>query len=286
MTELIRDGVRLWYTEAGNGDPPLLFVHGWCGDHGYVAPQLEGFAGDHRVIAVDLRGHGASDKPVEDYTVDGFADDLIWLAGQLELTQLVLVGHSLGGVVVLEAAASRPDLIAAAVLIDPAPIVKPPGLTEVARELVIALHGPDYLDAARQHIEHVLFAPGDDAGTRARVADAMCRTPQHVMASAMEQIFAWEGEAALGRCHVPVLIVSTTTTFNDVAQCQELCPSISVTSVDASHFAQLLEPEQVNAAIDNFLAAVSLTSAGTRPAASRHPPPAAPPPPRARRRRA
>jgi pimeloyl-ACP methyl ester carboxylesterase len=56
MQSLVRDGVRLAYTEAGSGDPPLLFVHGWCCDHSYFQPQFEHFQRGHRVVAVDLRG--------------------------------------------------------------------------------------------------------------------------------------------------------------------------------------------------------------------------------------
>lgn len=58
MEALSRDGVRLAYWEQGSGSPPMLFVHGWCCDHTYFAPQVEHFAANHRAISVDLRGHG------------------------------------------------------------------------------------------------------------------------------------------------------------------------------------------------------------------------------------
>jgi pimeloyl-ACP methyl ester carboxylesterase len=54
----------------------------WCtagaGDHTHLASQFDYFGRTDRVVAVDLRGHGASDKPVQEYTVAGFADDLAW----------------------------------------------------------------------------------------------------------------------------------------------------------------------------------------------------------------
>jgi len=97
LEQLMRDGVALAYTEAGSGGPPLLLVHCWCGDHTHLDPQFEYFSRSHRVIAVDLRGHGVSDKPVQDYTMAGFADDLAWLRAQLGLAKPVVVGHSMGG---------------------------------------------------------------------------------------------------------------------------------------------------------------------------------------------
>ena len=53
-----RDGVALFYEEAGVGEPPILLVHGLACDHTHLTPQLEHFSDDHRVVAVDLRGHG------------------------------------------------------------------------------------------------------------------------------------------------------------------------------------------------------------------------------------
>jgi pimeloyl-ACP methyl ester carboxylesterase len=59
-------------------------------------PDPEHFGRTHRVVAVDLRGHGASDKPVQDYTIVGFADDLTWPRERLDLVKPVVVGHSMG----------------------------------------------------------------------------------------------------------------------------------------------------------------------------------------------
>ena len=54
----VRDRVALCYHEEGDGDPPLLFVHGLGCDHTDFARQIEYFRHRHRVVAVDLRGHG------------------------------------------------------------------------------------------------------------------------------------------------------------------------------------------------------------------------------------
>src|SRR4029450_6066317 len=71
-----RDGVKLAYLDTGSGDPALVFIHGWCCNHTMWGEQTKAFAQRHRVIAVDLRGMGASDKPDQDYDIDGFAEDI------------------------------------------------------------------------------------------------------------------------------------------------------------------------------------------------------------------
>ena len=65
MPELDRSGVTLAYAEAGDGNPPLVLLHGIACHRGFWASQLERLRADHRVVAVDLRGHGGSDAPVQ-----------------------------------------------------------------------------------------------------------------------------------------------------------------------------------------------------------------------------
>jgi pimeloyl-ACP methyl ester carboxylesterase len=110
---LTRDGVRLAHFEAGPSapkSPPLLLINGWTGDHGIFTPQIAHFAKSRRVVAVDLRGHGASDAPVQEYTLPGFADDIAWQSRQLGLQKPVVIGHSVGGAITLELCGRHPDL--------------------------------------------------------------------------------------------------------------------------------------------------------------------------------
>lgn len=105
-------GVRLAYEVAGAGDPPMVFVHGWCCDRSYFAPQITHFSASHAVAAVDLRGHGESDGPVPGpgaYDIDVLAQDVLAVAAAAGLRQPVLVGHSLGALVGLVCGAAGGD---------------------------------------------------------------------------------------------------------------------------------------------------------------------------------
>ncbi len=118
---LDREGVRLAYIEAGPArpaSPPLVFIHGWMGDHHAILPQFLHFAETRRVVAIHLRGHGDSDAPEQDYTMAGFADDIAWQCRQLGLEKPLIVGHSLGGAIALELAGRHPDLPSGIVIID------------------------------------------------------------------------------------------------------------------------------------------------------------------------
>ncbi|MCA9695363.1 MAG: alpha/beta fold hydrolase [Myxococcales bacterium] len=107
----------------GEGGPDVLLVHGWVvsGDvwHGVIERWPARGAG--RLLAVDLRGAGWSGKPDAGYTIDDHAADLIGVIDALGLSRVVLVGHSMGGVIAQRVAVERPDALARLVLVCPVP---------------------------------------------------------------------------------------------------------------------------------------------------------------------
>ena len=120
MTQYIRtsDGTRIAYHEVGAGEPAIVFVHGIYGNRMGFGFQEEYFSPDHRCVAVDLRGNGDSDKPDEVYSMAGYADDVAEVIRCLGLGRSILVGHSMGGQVVISVAARHPELVAAVAALD------------------------------------------------------------------------------------------------------------------------------------------------------------------------
>src|SRR5688500_18012179 len=76
MSYAKRDGLGLFYRQEGSGDPPLVFVHGWCCDHTFFQPQFDHFKASHAVTTLDLRGCGQSDRPKDSYDIPTLADDV------------------------------------------------------------------------------------------------------------------------------------------------------------------------------------------------------------------
>ncbi len=253
MGWLHRNGVALFYEEAGGGEPPVLLVHGIACDHTYLAPQFEHFRGGHRVVAVDLRGHGRSDAPRQEYTIEGFADDLAWMCDRLGIEKPVVVGHSLGGEISLALAASFTDLPAAVVAMD-STIVPPQERSGMMRPFIESLRSPAYPEELRRYFSK-FFLPTDDQERKARILNRAPSTPQHqhVVASAWEDgLFAYDTAAAA--CRAPVLYIDAGTPNTDLVRFGELCPRLVVgKTVGSGHFVQLEVPEQVNAMIERFL---------------------------------
>jgi non-heme chloroperoxidase len=90
------DGAELFYRRWGDG-APIVLAHAWALNADAWQPQMialseRGFS----CIAFDRRGHGRSDDPGAGYDLDSLADDLNALVERLDLTEITLVGHSIG----------------------------------------------------------------------------------------------------------------------------------------------------------------------------------------------
>jgi pimeloyl-ACP methyl ester carboxylesterase len=254
MPTLTRDGVALSFEQSTGGTPPVVLVHGLGCDRSFMAPQFEALSGQHRVVAVDLRGHGRSSKPEQAYTITGFADDLRWVLDELAAERPVVVGHSMGGLVALELAARQPERLAGIVMLDSA-VLPPPHVHTSVRAVIAALKTADYRAVGRSFFANAFFLPTDDEQRKEAIVAAMVATPQHVMASAFEGIFAWDGASAAERCTVPLLYIGSTQPRGDITRLGELCSTVVQGQIVGSgHFLQLEVPDQVNAMIRRFLA--------------------------------
>lgn len=113
-------GLRLHYLDYGTaGHPPMLCLHGGAAHAHWFDFVAPGFTADHHVLALDQRGHGESawaDPP--DYTYRRYVLDLAEVVEKLDLREFVLIGHSMGGMVVLVYAATHPGRVAKLVVAD------------------------------------------------------------------------------------------------------------------------------------------------------------------------
>jgi 3-oxoadipate enol-lactonase len=117
----IGGGERLTIDEVGEGGRGLLLVHGFTGGRVDFADHLEALAeAGWWVVAPDLRGHGDSWHPEDesDYSFEHFAGDMWSLVDALGWERLVLLGHSMGGMIAQVAATKRPEALDGLVLMD------------------------------------------------------------------------------------------------------------------------------------------------------------------------
>jgi pimeloyl-ACP methyl ester carboxylesterase len=265
---LSRDGVRLAHFEEGPSapkNPPLLLINGWTGDHRIFAPQIAHFAKSRRVVAINLRGHGASDAPVQEYTLPGFADDIAWQCSRLGLQKPVVIGHSMGGAITLELCGRHPDLASAMMMIDSI-VMAPPALRESPEihRLLEGIAGPDYLTVSRGNAWDI-GCDFDDPARRKAIFDhyilPSCeKTPQHVALSTIQNIaLNYDPVPAAKACKIPMGYISADVPIvnlaRDLNRLQELCPQlVTAKTMLAGHFNTIEVADQVNAMIERFIA--------------------------------
>ena len=110
------------YTDEGNGDKALVFVHGLSSNLDSWKKNLEGLTGNYRCIAMDLPGYGKSSRSKADYSLAEYAKILNDLVDKLELSNVVLVGHSMGGQIAMHSVLNYPQTYQKLILIAPAGI--------------------------------------------------------------------------------------------------------------------------------------------------------------------
>lgn len=106
------------YTICGKGDTTLLFIHGWCINKEYWEPQLKQFCPQYKVVTVDLPGFGKSGKNRSNWQFNNYTEDIEAVIRQLQLKNVVLIGHSMSGDILLDFSNKYPNLICGIVGID------------------------------------------------------------------------------------------------------------------------------------------------------------------------
>jgi pimeloyl-ACP methyl ester carboxylesterase len=172
------------YEVHGAGAPALVFVHGWSCDRSYWNRQLDYFAGRYQVVAIDLAGHGESGVGRQAWTMPAFGDDVVAVAEKQGLQDMVLIGHSMGGDVIVEAALHLPGRVAGLVWADVYNTLGEPRADDVIQGF-LAPFRQDFVAATRDLVRR-MFVPSSDADLVEWVAADMSAAPPEIALDAME----------------------------------------------------------------------------------------------------
>lgn len=111
------DLTQITYELSGQGDTALLFAHGWLGNKSWWTSQRDNFSNKFQIAQLDLAGHGESGKTRTDWSCTTYADDVVAVAKELPVKNIILIGHSMSGVFTTAAASRIPNL-KALILVD------------------------------------------------------------------------------------------------------------------------------------------------------------------------
>ena len=198
------------FIRAGLGTPPIFFVHGFACSHEDWKPQLDFFSKTNEVVACDLRGHGQTPGRPRECSIEHYGGDVAALVNHLELNGCILIGHSMGTRVVLEANRLVPERVAGIVLIDGSRSGSgDPDAAEAAARAVVEKAG--YPAFAEHLFRQMFFKPSPEAD--AIVARALRQSAQFgpLLWPSMARWDAAEMDAALAAVRAPLLAIQSTT---------------------------------------------------------------------------
>jgi pimeloyl-ACP methyl ester carboxylesterase len=239
--------VTLKTYESGAGAQPLVMVHGWTCDHTSMAPLVRAFERSRTCLSVDLLGHGASPKS-ETYAIETQAKALLDVVPD----KSILVGHSMGAQVAIEAACQAPDKIAAIVLLDPAQIIPIEKSRLFGEGMRTHLDQKDPREVLAAFADSQAVRVADTAESQASIAQ-MLKTDPDVIHKAWHAIMDWQGADKIARVACPALVIAIDKPINrlvDLARANKKLMTGQV--VGSGHSLQFEVMDQVKPMMERF----------------------------------
>lgn len=246
--QMTREG-PLFYARRGSGSPVLVCLHGAGGTHQHWLFQLYALSSSTRVLAVDLPGHGHSPGPGRSSIAD-YSAVLLALLDALELEQVVLAGHSMGGAIALWTALQAPQRVAGLVL------------AGTGARLAVA---PVFLEALEQRpaeavsmVVEACYAPDSSPELRAAGERGFAQVAPHVFRNDLLACHAFDVRPQVGSIACSALVLCgeadcmTPPKFSHYLH-QHLPDAHLVMVPDAAHMLLVEQPRQVNAAMTDWL---------------------------------
>jgi pimeloyl-ACP methyl ester carboxylesterase len=221
-------------------------------------PQFEHLAARRRVLKLDLPGHGRSDQPPAGFGWKDCAEAIVATLDAAGVDRAIMCGHSFGGRMAIEVAATYPSRVAALTLLDPVILFPEAVRQQALTGLVPALSTEHWQQALEAYFSR-LFSPYDPPELKARVLAELGQVRPEMAASIMQEGMATDGSESLARVRCPLLVVMAPQSLVDVEGLRALQPEALIGRVVGSgHWLTLAVPEQVNAMLDRFLEIMAL----------------------------
>ncbi len=254
-----KDGTSISYEIYGAGEPTLVFVHGWSCDARYWRAQLLHFSKNFRVVMLDLAGHGHSGTTRSKYTMRAFGEDVRAVTEATGSHGVILIGHSMGGSVIAEAARLMPNRVIGLIGIDTLENIEYP-MTRNELEKLIAPFEKDFRSGCRQFIVEMI-SPRTDPQLREWILSDISAAPPAVALSAMNEMMSQyiTGEAAkiFDEIRIPVITVNGDLwPINYDANRRHMFSFDAIVLKKADHFLMMNRAEEFNRALEKAIVTI------------------------------
>jgi len=163
--------VEINYFQQGQGDTTLLFLHGWCINGAYWKNQIDYFSKTYNVFAIDLPGFGRSEAERTNWTIEEYAIDVTAFIDAMNLKNVVIIGHSMAGEIMLQTALSNNTKITGLVGVDNFKIIDVAFTPEQMKQMTdfFPMLEKDFKNSAPAYADLMLFHPTTSKEVKDRV---------------------------------------------------------------------------------------------------------------------
>jgi pimeloyl-ACP methyl ester carboxylesterase len=264
--DIERNGVKISYTTCGEGDTTLLFIHGWCINKTYWQPQLQRFCPRYKVVAIDLPGFGQSGRNRSNWTFGEYAVDVKAVIDKLHLKNVIAIGHSMSGDLLLKAATQYPQAFIALVGIDnlhnPGTTQTPEQLAETDRFFDTLRH--DFKRTLNNDMKASLFQPGTDTAIVNRVMNDAFSNDTTIAVAVLNDLMsvAQQEQAMMQRLSQKLYLINSDvfpTAIDSLNKyCRKGCEVFLVHGT--GHYPMLEKTAEFNDALEKVIQRVAVTS--------------------------
>jgi len=229
-----------------------VFVHGWSCDARYWNEQVPYFSKNHRVVTLDLAGHCHSGTARTHYTMKAFGEDVQAVIESAGGVRLILIGHSMGGSVIAEAARLMPGRVIGLIGVDTLENIEYPMTREALNKMLAPLK-ENFQKGIRQFVGEMI-ASKTDPKLREWILSDMSAAPQNVAISAMKEMMLQyiTGESAkiFEEIRIPVITVNGGLwPINYEANRRQMFSYDAIILKGADHFLMMNRPIDFNKAL-------------------------------------
>jgi pimeloyl-ACP methyl ester carboxylesterase len=257
------DSERIAYDVVGKGKTTLIFIHGWSCDGRYWQKQIPVFAKEYQVITVDLAGHGHSSLDRSEFSMLSFAKDVKAIIDKENINRAILVGHSMGGGVIAEAARLMPEKVVGIVAIDTLHNVAERISQSVIDEMVKPFEA-DFKSAAQNFVSP-MFPKGTDEQLVNWVKEDMSSAPKEIALNAFRNYLGQyvSGEAAIvfNDIAIPVVSINARLWPTAAEENRKHIKNYQLFYIEETgHFPMLEKPEEFNMLLEKALNSIESES--------------------------
>jgi pimeloyl-ACP methyl ester carboxylesterase len=244
---LTPDSVHIDYRVWGKGEPAVVLIHGWACDSAYWNAQIDALKSRYTVVTVNLAGHGGSEANRTDWSIGNYGEDVATVVRQLKNQQVVLVGHSMGGDVALEASRRIGDRVIGIIAVDSLKSIGLPPMRPQEIERQLAPFRKSFIEATRNYVTDKLFEKGADPALVQKVAYDMSLEPPAVGVPSLESLLSMDFTRLLPDIHVPVLAINSDLGPTDVARIRKSLSGFKADVLEhTGHFLMMEVPQRFN----------------------------------------